>query len=104
MNLNYDPKNGLKKNDLPIVSQKTDLYKVQHTAIHNGNVLEAIKNNRETLNNLHIQTEENMKNTRSKKKIQISSKHNMFRFAPSHNVFLLKYKIKSEQYKSMGHL
>jgi hypothetical protein len=83
-----------KANLQPILLGVQDLNKICHGPIYSGGIMEAVKKNREILTNVELEPSSLKKSGSAgpKKKVHISSKHNMFRFAPSHNVFLPKYK------------
>lgn len=83
-----------KANLQPILLGVQDLKKICNGAIYSGGIMEAVKKNREMLTTVQLEPS-SLKKSGSvgpKKKVHISSKHNMFRFAPSHNAFLPKYK------------
>lgn len=83
-----------KANIQPILLGVQDLKKISKGGIYSGGIMEAVKKNREILTTVQLEPS-SLKKSGSvgpKKKVHISSKHNMFRFAPSHNVFLPKYK------------
>lgn len=78
-----------------LLRDNIDLKHVYNSPIYNGSVIDSIKTNRRALNNSETQHKTNF-HTTNKKKVYISSKHNMFRFEPTKNVFLQKYKTRQQ--------